>query len=139
MTVDAAYTQIEKAVGAGRPANGYLIVGGVRGMAAELAQRACPRVRQVDALAARDDGGQQLLGLFGQEQEERLRRRFLQGLQERIERLGRKHVHLIYDEHRVLSRLRRNLHQFHQILDILHPIIGSGIKLMDAIRAAFSK
>ena len=39
MTVDAAYTQIEKAVGAGRPANGYLIVGGVRGMAAELAER----------------------------------------------------------------------------------------------------
>ena len=37
MTVDAAYTQIEKAVGAGRPANGYLIVGGVRVMAARVA------------------------------------------------------------------------------------------------------
>ena len=35
MTVDAAYAQIEKALDAGRPANGYLIVGGVRGMAAE--------------------------------------------------------------------------------------------------------
>ena len=39
MTVDEAYAQIEKAVGAGRPANGYLVVGGVRGMAGELADR----------------------------------------------------------------------------------------------------
>ncbi len=39
MTVDEAYAQIEKAVGAGHPANGYLVVGGVRGMAGELAER----------------------------------------------------------------------------------------------------
>ena len=39
MTVDEAYAQIEKAVRAGRPANGYLVVGGVRGMAGELAER----------------------------------------------------------------------------------------------------
>lgn len=39
MTVDEAYAQIEKAVGAGHPANGYLVVGGVRGMAGELADR----------------------------------------------------------------------------------------------------
>lgn len=39
MTVDEAYAQIEKAVQLGRPANGYLVVGGVRGMAAELADR----------------------------------------------------------------------------------------------------
>ena len=39
MTVDEAYGQIEKAVLAGRPANGYLVVGGVRGMGGELSER----------------------------------------------------------------------------------------------------
>jgi len=39
MTVDEACSQIEKAVAAGHPAHGYLVVGGVRGMAAELAER----------------------------------------------------------------------------------------------------
>lgn len=39
MTVDEAYAQIEKAVAAGRPANGYLVVGGVRGMGGALADR----------------------------------------------------------------------------------------------------
>ena len=94
---------------------------------------------EIVCLAAAQDCRQYLVLFGGRKNENSVCRRFLQGLQERIERLGRKHVHLIYDKHRVLSRLRRNLHQFHQILDILHPIIGSGIKLMDAIRAAFSK
>ncbi|MGN0846908.1 MAG: hypothetical protein ACI4RA_05935 [Kiritimatiellia bacterium] len=39
MTVEAAYDRIEKAVAAGRPAHAYLVVGGVRGMAGELAER----------------------------------------------------------------------------------------------------
>lgn len=39
MTVDEAYGQIEKAIAAGHQAHGYLIVGGVRGMGGELADR----------------------------------------------------------------------------------------------------
>ena len=39
MTVDAAYAQIARAVASGHPAHGYLLVGGVRGMAGELAER----------------------------------------------------------------------------------------------------
>ena len=39
MSPDEAYQQIEKAVRAGRPAHGYLLVGGVRGMAGEVADR----------------------------------------------------------------------------------------------------
>ncbi len=39
MEIDAAYKLIERAILAGRPAHGYLIVGLVRGMAAELAER----------------------------------------------------------------------------------------------------
>ena len=39
MSPDEAYLQIEKAVQTGRPANGYLLVGGVRGMAGAVAER----------------------------------------------------------------------------------------------------
>ncbi len=46
------------------------------------------RVRQVDALAARDDRGKKLLGPFGKEQEERVRGRLLERLQEGVRALG---------------------------------------------------
>ena len=39
MEVDRAYELIERAVKSGRAANAYLLVGGVRGMASELAER----------------------------------------------------------------------------------------------------
>ena len=39
MTLDEAYDRICKAIDAGRPANGYLVVGGVRGLGSELADR----------------------------------------------------------------------------------------------------
>ena len=39
MELEEAYNLIEKAVAAGRPANGYLVVGALRGMAGELAER----------------------------------------------------------------------------------------------------
>jgi len=39
MTVEEAYDRIRGAMDAGRPANGYLVVGGVRGMGMELADK----------------------------------------------------------------------------------------------------
>lgn len=39
MSPDEAYQQIEKAIQSGRPANGYLLVGGVRGSANDVAER----------------------------------------------------------------------------------------------------
>ena len=39
MTVDEAYERIRTAIDAGHPANGYLVVGAVRGLGAELADR----------------------------------------------------------------------------------------------------
>ena len=39
MTVEESYDRICQAIDAGRPANGYLVVGGVRGLGAELADR----------------------------------------------------------------------------------------------------
>ena len=50
MDTEAAYTLIENAISAGRPAHGYLIVGDVRGAALELAERVLERL--FGALAA---------------------------------------------------------------------------------------
>ena len=44
MDIEAAYTLIEKAISAGRPAHGYLITGNVRGEALELAHRVLERL-----------------------------------------------------------------------------------------------
>ena len=44
MDTEAAYTLIENAISAGRPAHGYLIVGDVRGAALELAERVLERL-----------------------------------------------------------------------------------------------
>lgn len=55
MTVDEAHELIGRAVDAGRPANGYLIVGGVRGMGGELADRVLARVFGGGDLSAHPD------------------------------------------------------------------------------------
>lgn len=55
MTVDEAYDRIRRALDAGRPANGYLIVGGVRGMGGELADRVLKHIfGDVDLMAHPD-------------------------------------------------------------------------------------
>ena len=64
---------------------------------------------------------------------------FLQCLQESIEGLSRKHVHLVNDKHLVLSCLRRDACLLHQGLDMLHTIVGGCIKLEDVQRAALGK
>ena len=55
MTVDEAYDRICRAIDAGRPANGYLVVGGVRGMGGELSDRVLRHIfGDVDLLAHPD-------------------------------------------------------------------------------------
>ena len=55
MTVDEAYERICRAIDAGRPANGYLVVGGVRGLGAELADRVLRHLYGDVDLAAHPD------------------------------------------------------------------------------------
>ena len=55
MTLDEAYDLICKAIDAGRPANGYLVVGGVRGLGAELADRVLRHLYGEVDLAAHPD------------------------------------------------------------------------------------
>ncbi len=55
MTVEEAYNRICRAIAAGRPANGYLVVGGVRGMGLELADRVLENLFGEGDLAAHPD------------------------------------------------------------------------------------
>ena len=88
---------------------------------------------EVVSLTARQDGRKNLMLFSSRKDEYSMCRRFLEGLEEGIEGSLRKHVDLVDDVHAVLSDLRRYAHLVHQGLDILHSVVGSGIKFMDAV------
>ena len=64
---------------------------------------------------------------------------FLKSLKEGVEGSGRQHVDLIDDVHAVLPDLRRNLHLVHQVLYVIHTIVGGGVQFMNTIGSAFLK
>ena len=66
-------------------------------------------------------------------------RRFLKGLEEGVEGSLRQHMDLIDDIDAVFSHLRRYADLIHQSLNVLNSVVGSCIKLMNAIRSAFCK
>ena len=80
-------------------------------------------------LTAAQNGGQNLVFLRGGENEDDMCGWLLQCLQESIEGRRRQHVYLVDDKHLVLAYLRRDARLFHQRLDVLHGIVGGGIKL----------
>ena len=94
---------------------------------------------EVVCLAAAQDGGENLMLLGGRQDEDGVCGRFLQSLQEGVEGRRRKHVDLVYDIDRILPGLRRYLHLVHEILDVVDSVVGSGVKLVDAIRTPFSE
>ena len=69
------------------------------------------------------------------EDEDHMSRRLLQGLEEGIEGSCGEHVHLVDDEHLVLTDLRRDACLLHQHLDILHGVVRGSVQLEDVIRA----
>ena len=71
--------------------------------------------------------------LCGRKYENRVCRRLFKGLEECVERLGGKHVYLVDDVDAVLAHLRRHPHLIHQVLDVLHTVVGGGIKLMNTV------
>ena len=78
---------------------------------------------EVISLAAAQNGREYLVLLGRGKDEDGVCRRLLKGLEKSIEGLRGEHMHLIYDENGILPGLRRNLHQVHQGLDILHAIV----------------
>ena len=66
-------------------------------------------------------------------------RRFLECLEECVERRRRKHVHLVDDIHTVLSDLWRYADLVHKGLDVIYTVVRCGIKFVDTVRPTFGK
>lgn len=92
---------------------------------------------EVVGLAAAEYGGEYLVLFRCGQDEDGVCRGLFQGFEEGVEGALGQHVHLIYDVHAVLSNLGRHLHLLHKGFDVLYGVIGSGVKLMDAIAATF--
>ena len=69
--------------------------------------------------------------LGSRKDENRIRRRLLQSFQKGIERRSRQHMHLVDDIDAVSADLRRNSHLIGQVADIVHRVVGGGIKFVD--------
>ena len=91
---------------------------------------------EVVGLAAAEDGGEYLVLLGRGEDEDGMCGRFLQSLQEGVEGGRRQHVDLVYDVHGIPAGLGRNLHLVHEVLDVVDPVVGGGVKLVYAVGAA---
>ena len=92
---------------------------------------------EVVGLTTGQDRRENFVLLCGGENEYRMCRRLLKGLEEGVEGGRREHVDLIDDVDAVLANLRGDLHLIHQVLDVLHTVVGRGVQLVDAVRAAF--
>ena len=88
---------------------------------------------EVVNLAARQDGGQNLVLLRCSEDEDDVCRRFFESLQKGIESLCGEHVHLVDDEHLVASHLGRDAGLVHQRLDVFHRVVACRIELKDVV------
>ena len=89
---------------------------------------------EIIGLATAQDGRDDLMLLSGGKDEDRVCRRLLESLQERIESRLRKHMDLIDDIDAVPAHLGRDLHLVHQGLDVIHTVVRRRIQLVDAIR-----
>ena len=89
---------------ASRADRDVLLAGDPRDHGGELLDR---RPAEVEAVAAVDDRRQDLLRLGRGEHEDRVRRRLLEGLEERVPGLRREHVGLVEDVDLVAARDRR--------------------------------
>ena len=92
---------------------------------------------QVEALAAAEDGGQDLVRLGGGEDELHVGRWFLEGLEQGIECRGREHVDLVDVVNLVAGEGRRVLGFFAQFPDLIHAIVGGTVDFLDVDRPAF--
>ena len=88
---------------------------------------------EIISLAPRQDGRENLVFLGGGEDENRVGRRLLEGLEERVERSLAQHVDLVDDIDAVTSHLGRNLDLVDKCLDVIHAVVGGGVELVYAI------
>ena len=89
---------------------------------------------QVEALAARDDGREDLVALGRGEYEAHVRRRLLERLQQRVPRRVGEHVTFVDYEDPKPGRRRLELHGVDYRLDVLDLVVRGGVKLRDVER-----
>ena len=87
---------------------------------------------EIEALAARQDGLQNLLRIGGAQHKDHVRRRLLERLEQRVERRRREHVDLVDDIDLVLAAYRGKVDGVDDLLAyVVHARTGSGIELVD--------
>ena len=91
--------------------------------------------REIVDLAAAEYGGYDFVLLGGGEDEDGMRRRLLERLEESVERLLREHVHLVDDEHAVAANLRRNAHLVDEVAYVVNRVVRCGVELHDVVAA----
>ena len=91
---------------------------------------------EVVNLATREDCRQHLVLFRSGEDENHVCWRFLERLEEGVERCRREHVHLVDDENLVAAYLRRNSCLLHERSDILHRVVRCSVELEDIQRPA---
>ena len=93
----------------------------------------CADALEVVALAAGQDGRRQLLRVGRGQDEDRVLRRLLQGLEQRVERggRGRQRVHLVDDDHAVAAGLRGIGDLGAQVAHLVHAAVGGRVDLQD--------
>ena len=84
---------------------------------------------EVEALAATENCRQNLLRLGCRENELHVRRRFLEGFQERVERGGTEHVHFVDDVDLEMPFARRVTHVIAQLPHLLHAVVARAVDL----------
>ncbi len=87
---------------------------------------------EVETLAARKNGLENLLRIGGAQNEHHVRRRLLKGLEQRVERRRREHVNLVDDVDLVGATNRRVAHRVDNLLaHIVHTRARCRVKLVD--------
>lgn len=91
---------------------------------------------EVEALAAGEDGGQHLLRVRGGEHELHVRRRLLEGLEQRVERRRGEHVDFVDDVDFELRGGGRELARLAQLAHLLDAVVARAVDLQHVERAA---
>ena len=84
---------------------------------------------QIELQAARQHGHGQLLRIGRREQKLHMRRRLLQGLQQRVERVAREHVHFVDEIDLVAAARGRVLHVVQQLARVIDLGARGGVHL----------
>ena len=94
-------------------------------------QHVCIDAPQIEALAARQHRDRHLAGLGGGEHELGVRRRLFQRLEQRVEGLGREHVHFIEDVDLVARAHGGVADRIVDLAHVLHAVVRGGVHLDD--------